>query len=300
MSAAIEAPAKTPRVGYFANPWRKPRILQTTTLLYLMWSLLPVLIAVGLLVQRRPVPQRVAGVLVALVDVRPDGLPPARRRDPRGDGADLQAGDHHRPHLGAARHAVRDRDRPVARASRARGELHDAAVVRGPRDHPRRVAVHPVHEPAERRRLARHERPAAGAHQLPDQLSGDHRARTPAVDRTRIRGGRHGPRRDAGPGDPPGAAAVAGARHPRERRAGLRGLRGRLRDGRRALRRLEQRDAGAEDLFGGTLLTHARGQRGGHDDAHHDLARDRRRADLLQAGEPRSGDRAAPSEFVQL
>jgi spermidine/putrescine transport system permease protein len=47
MSAAIEAPAKTPRVGYFSNPWRKPRILQTTTLLYLTWSLLPVLIAVA-------------------------------------------------------------------------------------------------------------------------------------------------------------------------------------------------------------------------------------------------------------
>jgi len=47
MSASIEAPAQAPRAGYFANPWRKPRILQTTTLLYLAWSLLPVLIAVG-------------------------------------------------------------------------------------------------------------------------------------------------------------------------------------------------------------------------------------------------------------
>jgi spermidine/putrescine transport system permease protein len=40
---ATEAPTK----GYFRNPWRKPRILQATTIGYLLWSLLPVLIAVG-------------------------------------------------------------------------------------------------------------------------------------------------------------------------------------------------------------------------------------------------------------
>ena len=38
------------------------------------------------------------------------------------------------------------------------------------------------------------------------------------------------------------------------------------------------------------VLTHARGQRCRHDDAHHDLARDRRRAAVLQADEPGSGD----------
>jgi spermidine/putrescine transport system permease protein len=32
--------------GYFANPWRRPRILQATTIGYLLWSLLPVVIAV--------------------------------------------------------------------------------------------------------------------------------------------------------------------------------------------------------------------------------------------------------------
>jgi len=46
MSVAAETPAKAQRTGYFANPWRKPRFLQATTLLYLAWSLLPVLIAV--------------------------------------------------------------------------------------------------------------------------------------------------------------------------------------------------------------------------------------------------------------
>jgi len=47
VSATIDTPAKTPRVGYFANPWRKPRFLQATTIGYLTWSLLPVLIAVA-------------------------------------------------------------------------------------------------------------------------------------------------------------------------------------------------------------------------------------------------------------
>ena len=43
MSAAVPAPAKT---SYLNNPWRKPRILQATTIGYLLWSLLPVVIAV--------------------------------------------------------------------------------------------------------------------------------------------------------------------------------------------------------------------------------------------------------------
>ena len=47
MSAVADAPAATQRrTGYFSNPWRKPRFLQATTILYLLWSLLPVLIAV--------------------------------------------------------------------------------------------------------------------------------------------------------------------------------------------------------------------------------------------------------------
>ena len=33
--------------GWLRDPWRKPRVLQATTLIYLAWSILPVLIAVG-------------------------------------------------------------------------------------------------------------------------------------------------------------------------------------------------------------------------------------------------------------
>jgi spermidine/putrescine transport system permease protein len=49
MSVALETrAARTPASrGYFRNPWRKPRILQGVTIGYLLWSLLPVLIAVA-------------------------------------------------------------------------------------------------------------------------------------------------------------------------------------------------------------------------------------------------------------
>jgi spermidine/putrescine transport system permease protein len=36
----------TPKRGFFKNPWRKPRILQAITIGYLLWSLLPVVIAI--------------------------------------------------------------------------------------------------------------------------------------------------------------------------------------------------------------------------------------------------------------
>lgn len=45
MSQAIGT--RAPRKGYFSNPWRRPRFLQATTIAYLLWSLVPVLIAVG-------------------------------------------------------------------------------------------------------------------------------------------------------------------------------------------------------------------------------------------------------------
>jgi spermidine/putrescine transport system permease protein len=47
MSIAVQAPPKSRGLrGYFRNPWRRPRFLQLTTILYLLWSLLPVVIAV--------------------------------------------------------------------------------------------------------------------------------------------------------------------------------------------------------------------------------------------------------------
>ena len=48
MSADDRAPRARPHPprGYFKNPWRKPRVLQGVTIGYLLWSLLPVVIAV--------------------------------------------------------------------------------------------------------------------------------------------------------------------------------------------------------------------------------------------------------------
>jgi len=47
MSATIDtSAAAVPATGYFKNPWRKPRVLQGVTIGYLLWSLLPVVIAV--------------------------------------------------------------------------------------------------------------------------------------------------------------------------------------------------------------------------------------------------------------
>jgi spermidine/putrescine transport system permease protein len=46
MSITLEAPQQTRARGYFRNPWRKPRVLQGVTIGYMLWSLLPVVIAV--------------------------------------------------------------------------------------------------------------------------------------------------------------------------------------------------------------------------------------------------------------
>ena len=47
MSVALERQAAVPKQRrYFGNPWHKPRFLQATTIGYLLWSLLPVVIAV--------------------------------------------------------------------------------------------------------------------------------------------------------------------------------------------------------------------------------------------------------------
>ena len=46
MSATISTPAPVQPRGYFKNPWRRPRFLQATTIGYLLWSMLPVVIAI--------------------------------------------------------------------------------------------------------------------------------------------------------------------------------------------------------------------------------------------------------------
>ncbi len=47
VAATAARSTRTP-LGWWRNPWRKPRILASATWLYLAWSLLPVLIAIGI------------------------------------------------------------------------------------------------------------------------------------------------------------------------------------------------------------------------------------------------------------
>jgi spermidine/putrescine transport system permease protein len=46
MSATLSTEEASRPRGYFKNPWRRPRFLQATTIGYLLWSMLPVAIAV--------------------------------------------------------------------------------------------------------------------------------------------------------------------------------------------------------------------------------------------------------------
>ena len=211
-----------------------------------------------LLVQRGPLPDLLAGVLVAVVDPGPHRLAAPRRGDARGDGADLQARDPHRAHRGPARHAVRDRHRPVARPPRPGGQLHDAVVVRGTGDHPGGLPLHLVHEPAPRARPAGDAGAGARSHQLPAELPGDHRSGPPAHDRTRVRGSRARSRRHTQSGDPQDPAPADRTGDPRERRSRLRRRGRRLRHGRRAVGRGQQRDARPEDLLCVACLTDGR------------------------------------------
>ncbi len=71
MSSAVAA--------WWRDPWRKPRVLATVTIVYLLWSLLPGADRRAVLVQRRPVAHGLAGLLDALVLRRPAALGLARR-----------------------------------------------------------------------------------------------------------------------------------------------------------------------------------------------------------------------------
>ena len=83
-------------VAWWNDPWRPPRVLVAITVGYLLWSLLPVLVAVLYLVQRRPFAHRLAGLLVSLVLGRPDTVGLARRHAAQRAAADAQARrDHH-------------------------------------------------------------------------------------------------------------------------------------------------------------------------------------------------------------
>ena len=80
--------ARRPTSAGSSNPWRKPRFLRRSRVGYLAWSILPVLIAIAVLLQRRAVEQHAAGLLAPVVVQRPRST---RRcsQDPALDARDL-------------------------------------------------------------------------------------------------------------------------------------------------------------------------------------------------------------------
>ena len=247
------------------GPWRKPYTLRAVTIGYLLWSLLPVVIAVDLLVQRRALTDLLARFLAALVDADPTD---ALFNDP----AMMQA---MRQTFSLAILTVLivvplgtlfaiGIDRWHGRVPRTAnfGMLMTFVVpeiilgvslyilftnlLRG---------LVPLGTPAQLLGLATF------------QLS------YPVVivrarllgDRPGIRGGRDGPGRDARTVDPPGAPAPAHSGDHGERGARVRRRRRRLRHRRRALIGGEQRDPRPEDLRGLARLPHAGGERRGDD-----------------------------------
>ena len=236
MSAASSTTEATTAKGYFRNPWRKPRFLQGDD-----DRVPPVVAAPGLIAvifSFNDGRSRISwqGFSLRWWTRRPYRLAAPRRRDALSDGADLQAVDPDGADRGPARDAVRDRHRPMARTAGANRELRDAAVVRGARDHPRRLALHPVHEPAEERDPPGHERHScsgSSASRSATRRSSCGPACSRSVPNTR--------RRRMDLGATPGQSIrrvllpLHRAGDPRERRARVRRRRRRLRHGCRAL-----------------------------------------------------------------
>ena len=233
--------------AWWRDPWRKPRVLAAVTVAYLLWSLLPVLVAVLFsfnsgrsrtswqgfsmrwyygdpfrsvwhddTLQAALVQTLKLGLLVTLVTVP----------------------------LGVALAIGLDRwhGRLPQRCQRAA-----AAVLRAPRD-PAGGRAALRGDDAGAAGDSRDERPGGRPGDLPAGLPGDPGARPAGDDRLRPRGGGDGPRRLAARGAAPGDPADAGAGDRGQRRAGLRRRDRRLRHRPLPLGRLRDRADVGEDL----------------------------------------------------
>ena len=77
--SAVSAPQSKPTFsavaaglrGWVVNPWGKPRFLVLITWAYMLWAIVPVLIADPVLVQRQPLAHRLAGLLDPVVLEQP-------------------------------------------------------------------------------------------------------------------------------------------------------------------------------------------------------------------------------------
>ena len=175
----------------------------------------------ALLVQRRPVPRDLAGLLDAVVLRRPAALGLARRQPAHGAHAHAVAGG--RGH-GADR-SPRGRDGagpgPVAGPDPGRRQPRRAGVVRAAGDPGRRLAAVRRHR-ADHAAGPRHHRPGDRAGHVPAVLPGRDRPSSPAHDRQGLRGGGRRPGSLPARRGPPGAGEDAAARDLRQCRARLR------------------------------------------------------------------------------
>ena len=146
----VDDPAPGRRAHPLGNPGTRrvvPRSLAETTRPRRYHRSLPAVVTAAgpdrdhVLVQRRSIPNPLAGLLVPLVLERPDPVGLARRRTAHRAVADPQARCHRHPHHGATRRPLRDRRRPVAGPVAVRREHPDVDLVRHPRGPARRGVV---------------------------------------------------------------------------------------------------------------------------------------------------------------
>src|SRR5260370_24301296 len=193
-AGATGARAGTGRLRPRRNPWRHPWFLDGFTWLYLIWSLVPVALAV-LFSFNNGRSQSVwqgflhAAVLAGAGEFGAARSGPARRGRPDPPAVGLRDPDHRAPWRG-----VRARDQPLARLHRFDLQLRNDSVLRDPRAHLRRRDVLRVHA-ALHGRGAGLARGGPSAGHLERQLAGPHRAGQAGDDRQAVRGGGGRPRR---------------------------------------------------------------------------------------------------------
>ena len=184
--------------AWWRDPWRKPRLLAAVTIGYLVWSLLPVLIAVAFSFNDGTLAHELAGLLVPLVLGRP-------RRARSGTTTALHTALLQTLKLGVLATlitvplgvAVRDRPRPLARPAARHGANSLMLLSFVLPEMLLAVALLFVVTNLALPFDARHHRAGDRPGHLPGVLPGGPRARPAGHHRPPIRGGRNGSRRVA-------------------------------------------------------------------------------------------------------
>ena len=128
-------------VDWWRNPWGKPRFLAVFTWLYLIWSILPVLIAIRFSFNDGRSRSTWSGILDTLVLGRPDLSRQERSLAPAGALPEPRARRPHDARSPPARRGPRDRTHPLARARLGRRTLLMLVPARHARDRDGRGAL---------------------------------------------------------------------------------------------------------------------------------------------------------------